>query len=100
MSCIEYTNGVVCQCFCCKYVGTDCLWNFAANTTVQSCLSCNPLLCQSTYNSSCVLINGRINSTCIENGTSGGNSSFLSLYSTFIIAIVSFLMLINQKIKY
>ena len=96
MGLIGYTNGAVCECFCCPLsVPTGvCFGSFRANMTVENCLSCTKSICQSTYNSSCPLINGYTNSTCSEKTFSNGDSLFSPISSVFIIPMVVIQMIL------
>lgn len=99
---IGYTYAATCQCFCCELSGPyfNCTAVHTGNITVDSCFDCKPSLCQLTYNSSCVLINGYTNSTCHDSTTDSGHTLFEPIYSAFLISMTAVFILIHTNIKY
>jgi hypothetical protein len=121
---IGYIHGDACICNCCNL---PCTATNVGNITVTSCSSCLPSLCQSTYSSACGgSVNVLVASSCVSgnsattttNSSSGGSSYvnngasyysaasssdahtfFKSIYRTLSMTIISFPILIYQKIK-
>ncbi len=113
-----YIHGATCLCSCCS--GISCTATSVGNITVTSCSSCIASLCQSTYSSTCVSVNGVTSSSCVSSniattssssyvnngtsyysaGSSDAHTFFKSIYRTFSMAIISFPILIYQKIKW
>ncbi len=110
MANIGYTIGSTCLCDCCS--GSSCTATSVGNITVTLCSSCNNQLCQSTYSSTCVSVNGITISSCSQtqsnsstqssNGTqsNSGRTFFEPLYGTLVMVVVSFSTLIYQKIQW
>jgi hypothetical protein len=96
MANIGYANGSTCQCSCCR--GFGCNPTSAGSTTVASCSSCVPALCQSTYSSTCVPVNGATSAYCAE--SNDAHTLFEPIYGTLAMIIMSFSILIYQKIKW
>ncbi len=104
-----YIHGATCLCSCCS--GSSCTATSVGNITVTSCSSCLNSLCQSTYSSTCVSVNGITSSSCASSNSattssyysatsSDAHTFFKSIYRTLSMAIISFPILIYQKIKW
>jgi hypothetical protein len=100
-------HGATCLCTCCS--GNGCTATSTGNITVTSCSTCASSLCQSTYSSTCVAVNGVTSSSCssinsVTNSTSATGSDahafFKPMYATLSTAMMSFSILIYQKIKW
>ncbi len=96
MANIGYATGSTCLCTCCSGIG--CTATLVGNVTVSSCSSCGSSLCQSSYSSTCVSVNGQTSSSCV-NSSSGADTLFDSIYRTLAMVIVSLSLLMYQKIK-
>jgi len=93
---IGYTDGSTCQCFCC--LNSTCNTTHVGDISTSSCSNCTDTLCESTYNSTCNPTNGTINSSCIT--SDGIHILFEPIYGTLAMIIISFLILIYQRIEW
>ncbi len=93
-----YIHGATCLCYCCSGIG--CTATSTGNITVTSCSSCSSSLCQSTYSSTCVSVNGVTSSSCVAGTSSDAHTFFKPIYATLSMVIMSFPILIYQKVKW
>ncbi len=93
MAHVGYANGSICGCYCCS--GAFCTATSVGNITVSSCSSCANSLCQSTYSSTCVSVNGVTSSSCTP--SSGADTLFEPIYRMLAMATVSLPILMYRK---